>query len=88
MTEYPATSRAFKIGTKKFEMKMLTIGLQAKIEDENIEVTRRDIIIDCTNLKEEDLDNLRIDQFQSIYDDTVAFCYSKENNEVGESKKP
>lgn len=89
MKEYPATSRHFKIGNKTHTMMKLTLGLQAKIEDGDIEVTKRDIVVDCTDLSKEELDTLHLDQFQSIYEDVIALSYGGETSgsEDGDGKK-
>ncbi len=87
MKEYPATSESFKVNGKVFKMQKLTLGLQAKIEDENIPVTYRDILEGCTDMKSEDIEALHSDQFDVIYADVIAFSYS-DDSKGGESKKP
>jgi len=86
MKSYPAAERAFKIGSKQYVMKMLTMGLQARIENEDTVVTLIDVVKDCTSMSFDDLDELHIDQFKAIYDDVIAFSYSNKT-EDGEVKK-
>ena len=87
MKNYPASELSFKIGTKKYNIKMLTLGLQARIEDENTEVTFRDIVEGCTNMPNDVIDTLHLDQFKAIYDDIIAFTYIEPEG-GGEPKKP
>lgn len=87
MKEYPATSKSFKVNGKVFKMQKLTLGLQLKIEDENIPVTYRDILEGCTDMKSKDIDALHVDQFDEVYSDVIAFSYES-NEKGGETKKP
>ena len=67
---------------------MLTLGLQSKIEDDNIRVTQKEVFEVCTDLSDEELDGLRVDQFTSLYQDIIALSYSGiEAVKGGESKK-
>lgn len=88
MKEYPATSRAFKVNGKTYKMKKLTLGLQSDIEDENIDVTYRDVVEVCTTMGKEAVDSLHLDQFENIYADVTAFTYDSDQSEDGDVKKP
>jgi hypothetical protein len=87
MKEYPSTSKQFKVNGKVFEMKKITLGLQSRIEDENIAVTYRDLVEACTNMEKEDIDGMDPDQFESLYTDISDFTYTSEKGD-GEPKKP
>ena len=88
MKEYPATSRAFKVNGKTYEMHKLTLWLQARIEDENILVTYADVVRDCTDMSDEEIDGLYIDQFEALYGDIIAFTYDTDKKAGNEPKKP
>ena len=88
MKEYPATSRAFKVNDKTFNMQKMTLGLQAKIEDANIAVTYKDVIKGCTDMGDEDIGGLHLDQSEGIYEDIALFTYDATKIEYGEPKKP
>ena len=88
MKEYPATSRAFKVNGKTYEMRKLTLGLQARIEDENILVTYTDVVRNCTDMSDEDIDGLYVDQFEALYSDIMAFTYDMPKKADNEPKKP
>jgi hypothetical protein len=87
LKEYPHTSKEFKVNNKIFVMKKLTLGLQAKIEDENITVTYKDVLLNATSMKEEDIQELDGDQFEAIYNDIALFTYS-DSGDGDEPKKP
>jgi hypothetical protein len=70
-----------------FEMKKLTLGMQSRIEDENIMVTYADVIGACTDMTQEDIDGLHQDQFEALYSDINEFTYTAQK-EDGEPKKP
>ena len=57
---------------------MVTLELQCKLEDENIEVTYLDIIKSCTNIPEELLEFIPQDQLDIICDDIIKFSTSTE----------
>jgi len=88
MKEYPATSQEFSVNGKIHKMQKLTLGLQSKIEDENIPITYKDVIEGCTDMTADDIKALRLDQFDAIYNDITLFTYDVKNSEDGESKKP
>ena len=71
MKEYPTTTRIFKLGTNTHTMMMVTLGLQAKIEDDNIDVTQKEVLLECTDLTEEEVEGLHIDQYLAIYNDII-----------------
>ncbi len=87
MKKYPATSRSFSVNGKTHKMKKLTLGLQADIEDENVVVTYRDVIVGCTDMDDDDINALHADQFMEIYEDIRAFTYDVEESGEGEPKK-
>ena len=88
MKEYPSTHQPFKVNGKTFKMRKLTLGLQADIEDENIRVTIAEVILNSTDMTEEDLRELDMGQIESLYDDINTFTYVAEKREEGETKKP
>ena len=88
MKEYPATSQAFKVNGKTFKMQKMILGLQAKIEDENIAVTYKDVIEACTDMGADSIEGLHLDQFEGIYEDITLFTYDATKSEDGEPKKP
>lgn len=88
MKEYPSTSREFKVNTKKYTMKKFTLLLQSQIEDESINVTFSDVLLACTSMTKEEIQNLDVSQAEAIYTDIAAFTYSKDDDqEGGEPKK-
>lgn len=69
-------------------MKKFTLGLQSRIEDENIEVTIKEVLECCTDMSEDEIMGLDADQFNAIYTDIRDFTYDIEPKGDGESKKP
>lgn len=92
MKEYPTSTRMFKLGDKTHTMMMITLGLQSKIEDDNITVTQREVITGCTDLSDEEIEGLHIDQFTALYSDIIELSYegieSSGEGDGGEPKKP
>jgi len=87
LKEYPHTRKDFKVNGKTFQMRKLTLGLQADIEDENITVTYVDVLKNSTTMEESDLRALDSEQLDAIYADIVDFTYTKSSGD-GEPKKP
>lgn len=71
-------------------MYRITLGLQSRIEDENIEVLQMDVLKDCTDLDDAAIASLRGDQFEALYRDVMAFNYEEagETEGRGDAKKP
>ena len=88
MIDYPATFTEFKLNGASFKMYKPTLLMQSRLEDENITVSIADFILDCTSLKANDLDSMRSDQLQNVYDDAVLFAYPESAEKKGETKKP
>ncbi len=88
MKEYPATSREFRVNGTVHHMQKLTLGMQSRIEDENISVTYRDVLEVCTDMSAEDIEALHIDQFEGIYTDITLFTYDADKGDGEEPKKP
>ena len=88
MKEYPHTSQEFKVNDKVHTMKKFTLGLQAKIEDENISVSYKEVMESCTSMNESEIMALDNDQLESIFVDIQAFTYTKKAEGDGEPKKP
>jgi|GEM_PF-7078682 len=89
MKEYPSTSKEFKVNEKIYTMKKFTLGLQSKIEDDNISVTLVEALKTCTNMSEDDILGLDVDQLDAIYLDIREFTYTPTDPEgEGEPKKP
>lgn len=80
MKEYPASKLSFSANKKEFVMKKLTIGIQADVEDEDTQVTYRDVIENCTNMEKDDINNLDSDQFKAIYQDILEYTYGITDN--------
>ena len=70
-------------------MMMLTLGLQSKIEDGNIKVTQGEVIGVCTDLSDDEIDGLHIDQFTALYNDIISLSYEgiEPSDGDGEGKK-
>ncbi len=83
--DYPATSKQFTINNQTYIMQMVTLGLQAKLEDDNIEVTYLDLINECTNIPNEILEFIPDDQLDSICEDIIN--YSSDKKKSGGTKK-
>ena len=89
MKEYPATYKEFLINGIKAKMYKITLGAQAKIEDENINFSYKEMIEDATTLTHEEIDTLHDDQFKALRDDIVAFTWVNDKEEgTEEGKKP
>ena len=69
-------------------MRQFSLGLQADIEDENVDVTIVDVIHGCTDMQEEDIRGLDAGQAKGIYEDIQAFTYTTETQGDEEPKKP
>ncbi|WP_297525123.1 hypothetical protein [Sulfurovum sp.] len=88
MEKYPATYREFEVNGTKSKMYRMTLGMQSKIEDENISVLRTDVLEDCTDLDTAAISELRADQFDALYEDIMKFNIDPDAAEVtGETKK-
>ena len=86
--EYPATSKSFTIGNRNYIAQMPTLMLQTKIEDEQIEVTSLDLLLDCTSAPFEILEQLTEENFKIIYDLVLDMSYNRKQTKVkGDSKK-
>lgn len=88
MKEYPHTSQEFKVNGKVQIMKKLTLGLGARIEDDNITVTLVEVLKTCTDMSDDEIMALDADQLQGIYVDVVAFTSGNSESGDGERKKP
>jgi hypothetical protein len=90
MTDYPATEKKFKVNGKEHTMFKFTLGLQSRLEDENISVSYLDILQDATDMTDEDISGLRMDQIEILYKDISDFTYeeSGDNKHSGSKKKP
>ena len=88
MKEYPSTHKPFKVNDKTFKMRKLTLGMQADIEDENIPVTVNEVILNSTDMTDDDMRGLDMGQLDAIYEDINTFTYVAEKVEGGEPKKP
>ena len=88
MKEYPHTSREFTVNGKVHKMRKLTLGLQSDIEDDNIDVTIAQVVQCSTDLTDDDIKSLDLDQFGAIYKDITTFTYETNKSEDGETKKP
>lgn len=84
MKEYPSTHKTINLNNKDYIIKMLTLGIQCRLEDENIDVTYLDIINECTNIPDNILEFIPQDQLDIICDDIISFSSSDENK--GEAK--
>ena len=69
-------------------MRKLTLGLQSDIEDDNIDVTIEQVVQCSTDLTDDDIKGLDLDQFGAIYKDITTFTYETNKSEDGETKKP
>ncbi len=87
MKEYPATYQEFKINEITSKMYKPTLALQARMEDENIDVSVREFVQGCTDLSDEQIQGVRNDQLQEIYKDIATFAYSVEDKSEGKGKK-
>ena len=88
MKEYPATSREFTLNGFSGLMYKPTLSIQAKMEDENITVSVREFVEDCTNLGSDNFENMRNDQLLSIYQDCIEFAYDLDTkNKGGDSEQ-
>ena len=80
MKEYPSTQKIINLNNNTYIIKMLTLRIQCKLEDENIEVTYLDIISECTNIPDNILEFIPQDQLDVICEDIISFSSSPNNN--------
>ena len=79
MKEYPSTHKTINLNNKDYIIKMLTLGIQCRLEDENIDVTYLDIINECTNIPDNILEFIPQDQLDIICDDIISFSSEDAN---------
>ena len=87
MREYPHTSKEFLINGKNHRMKKFTLLMLSHIEDENIYVSFRNAVEQCTDISEVDMDGLSDDQFRDIYEHISEFSKPDDVSESEEELK-
>ena len=77
---YPHTQKSFTINDQTFEMYQVTLGLQYKLEDENISVSSLQMIEECTDITKEFYSFIPDESLQTICEDIIEFSSYKSPN--------
>jgi len=86
MQDFPATSQELSLNSKTYLMYKPTLGMQAKMEDDNTNVTIRQFVEDCTNITPDAFDSMRNDQLSDLYAKCVEFAYKIDIESVGDEE--
>ncbi len=84
---FPSTQKIFSINDQSYTMKQVTLGLQSRLEDEEISVTYSDIISECTDIPEAFQELIPESELEIICADVISFSSDKQTSSKGESKK-
>ena len=82
---FPSTSRQFQVNDKTYTMRMPTLELLARMEDEDIDVSYLEILSSCTNIPKDIINFIPNNQLNVLCDDIIE--YSKDDNKTKEKKK-
>ncbi len=84
---FPSTQKLFSINDQTYIMKQVTLGLQSKLEDDEINVTYSDIINECTDIPEAFQDLIPESELKIICEDVISFSSDTSSDKKGEPKK-
>jgi len=87
MNEYPTNSRNFEINNKQHIVKMLTLKQLVDIENKHLEVTIKEVVQSCTDMKDYDIAKLSKEQIKNIYNIIIKMTEAVNGKSKQKSKK-
>ena len=80
------TTKSVKINNEEILCKDLTYGFMLGLQDGSIAETKHDVIMNATDLSEEDIKNLRVSEVDVLYSTITRLTYPHMYDEDGNMK--